>query len=776
MSMLFQQFKKNPLKLIKHSRIQTLLILLFVLQIIVTVGIVGYLSFKNGQEATEELAEDIQREVQTTIDRHLDEYLETPVRIIKTNMDAYELRILDLFNFKTTGQYFWKQLNIFDVSYIGFATIQGEYIGAGDYNRGNFYIEEIPLRQKKRFYTYSTNHRGDRLKIVSIQHLDFLDKAWYKDGIKANNLIWSKIYQWKTDPRIVSIAASYPIRDRFNRLVGLLSVDLQLSYISNLLNKLTIGKTGEAFILERSGLLVASSTEEPPFVRMNGKAHRLDGKNSKDLRIQTTTKYLKQRFHNLDRIKELSQFQIEIDNKPHYVLVSPWKDSFGLDWLVVTVVPKSDFMGKIDENNRTTIRLCLVALLFSVLFGIITSRWIAKPILQLNKAAKEIAGGNLNQTVDLDRHDEVGELARSFNTMAAQLSNSFGKLQSVNDALAASQEQLAQYNQTLEEQVQKRTEELIQSEKMAALGQLTAGIAHEINNPLGAIQAATENVNTAFEQSLQELPQLLLKLNTEQLDGFLIFLATIRQPKEVLSSKEERHLKRKLKQELEALEVKGASTLADILSRMRVNTLSDSLISLLKAKEAISIVGTAHQLFIVADSSQTARLAVERAGKIVFALKNYIRQNSSIAMVKASIAEGIDTVLTIYQNYLKRGVEVIKNYNPVPPILCYPEELTQVWTNLIHNAIQAMNYRGELTIALSQENNHLLVEFTDSGAGVPPEIIDKIFQPFFTTKPIGEGTGLGLDIVRKIIEKHRGRIEVTSVPGRTKFSVWLPVN
>jgi signal transduction histidine kinase len=310
---------------------------------------------------------------------------------------------------------------------------------------------------------------------------------------------------------------------------------------------------------------------------------------------------------------------------------------------------------------------------------------------------------------------------------------------------------------------------------MAALGQLTAGIAHEINTPLGAIQAASENVNTAFEQSLQQLPPLLLKLNSAQLDEFLTFLAAkIRQPPEILSSAEERKIKRQLKLQLSALEIKDAKNIAELLSRMRVSQLSEDLIELLKAPEASLIVATAYQLFVVADSSHTVRLAVERAGKIVFALKNYLRQNNSSTMVTASLAEGIDTVLTIYQNYLKKGVEVIKHYQAVPSINCYPEELTQVWTNLIHNAIQAMNYRGQLTIALTQENNYLLVEVSDTGKGIPLEIQDKIFQPFFTTKPMGEGTGLGLDIVRKIVEKHEGRIEVTSHPGHTKFSVWLP--
>jgi signal transduction histidine kinase len=145
-------------------------------------------------------------------------------------------------------------------------------------------------------------------------------------------------------------------------------------------------------------------------------------------------------------------------------------------------------------------------------------------------------------------------------------------------------------------------------------------------------------------------------------------------------------------------------------------------------------------------------------------------------MIETNITEGIDVVLTIYHNLFKQGVEVTKNYQAVPPILCLPDELNQVWTNLIHNAIQAMENQGELEIAVFQQNGQVVVQITDSGPGIPDNVKDRIFEPFFTTKAAGEGSGLGLDIVRKIVEKHRGKIEVESRPGRTTFSIMLPIN
>lgn len=109
-------------------------------------------------------------------------------------------------------------------------------------------------------------------------------------------------------------------------------------------------------------------------------------------------------------------------------------------------------------------------------------------------------------------------------------------------------------------------------------------------------------------------------------------------------------------------------------------------------------------------------------------------------------------------------------------MLCYPDELNQVWTNIIHNALQAMDYRGTLTIDIAQQDQQAHISITDSGQGIPEHIQSKIFEPFFTTKRPGEGSGLGLDIVKKIIDKHRGRIEVKSIPGKTTFTVSLPIN
>ena len=324
-------------------------------------------------------------------------------------------------------------------------------------------------------------------------------------------------------------------------------------------------------------------------------------------------------------------------------------------------------------------------------------------------------------------------------------------------------------------QLQAAQQELIQSEKMAALGQLIAGIAHEINTPLGAIRASIGNISTALNNSLRQLPELLQQLSPKLQADFFALLQAARQNTETLSFREERQLKRELKKELEAQEIADADGIATALVKLGITQNITSFIPLLQEKNSNFILETAYNLYLQQNNSQNIQLAVERASKIVFALKNYVRHNDYSQMNQAQIAEGIDLVLTIYHNQLKHGIEVSKKYADVPAILCYPEELNQVWTNLIHNGIQAMNSKGKLEIVVAEKNNNIVVEITDSGCGIPPEVQPRIFEPFFTTKPAGEGSGLGLDIVKKIIDKHHGKIEVESKPGRTTFSVQLPI-
>ena len=326
--------------------------------------------------------------------------------------------------------------------------------------------------------------------------------------------------------------------------------------------------------------------------------------------------------------------------------------------------------------------------------------------------------------------------------------------------------------------------QLIQSEKMAALGQLIAGVAHEINTPLGAIRASIGNIESALHDTLINLPRLLSQLSVEDQATFFAFIERASQPKLQLTSREERLLKRQLRDQLEMEQIDDADTLADTLADIGIYDNVTSFLGMLRHQRSEDILQAVYNLSTQQHNSDNIMTAVERAAKIVFALKSYAHFDYTGEMATANVTDGIDVVLTLYYNQLKHGIEVKKQYQDTPLIRCYPDELNQVWTNIIHNAVQAMEGRGTLEISVSSascpfkegEIPCVVVNITDSGCGIPDEIKERIFEPFFTTKPAGEGSGLGLDIVKKIIEKHQGRIELESRPGRTTFSIYLPTS
>ncbi|CAN1212838.1 AAA family ATPase [Tumidithrix helvetica PCC 7403] len=349
----------------------------------------------------------------------------------------------------------------------------------------------------------------------------------------------------------------------------------------------------------------------------------------------------------------------------------------------------------------------------------------------------------------------------------------------------------AQLYQTLEQKVEERTQELsqalsdlqatqaelIQSEKMAALGQLTASVAHEINTPLGVIRCATGNIVTALTTSLQQLPAMLQQLSLSQQTEFLDLVnAAIQNQKQLsLSTQEERQLRRQLQIELSERGFNDAPGLATKLTLLNVGRDLHLYQHILQDPNCLNILQLAYSLVMQQQNANNIQQEVDRAAKIVFALKTYSHRSKLGERSLTQITESIEVALTLYHNRLKQGIEVIRCYAEIPPIFCDPDELTQVWVNLIDNAIYAMGQQGTLEVVVTQRADRAIAQIIDSGSGIPLELQAKIFEPFVTTKPRGEGSGLGLDIVRQIVQKHDGEIEVQSQPGRTMFSVSFPL-
>jgi signal transduction histidine kinase len=313
--------------------------------------------------------------------------------------------------------------------------------------------------------------------------------------------------------------------------------------------------------------------------------------------------------------------------------------------------------------------------------------------------------------------------------------------------------------------------------KMALLGQLLAGIAHEINTPAGALNAAIGNLShhlKALVKSLRELEQQQFTVNDfEQFIWIIAGMVLGLDEHHRRSSGEIRAEETRLATLFAQQNIPGSRNLAKHIARLELGEYLTELLLLIKKYDREQIIAFLTHWSRVVNSVKDIQVSTEMLMHIVRALRSYSYPRQP-KPASANIHETIETAVTILTNKLKHGIRVQRQYADLPLLNCYASELNHVWLNLLLNAIQAMQGKGEIQIETFAAATELGVRITDNGPGIPPEIQHRIFERHFTTKPQGEGTGLGLTLVQEIIARHGGAIQVTSQPGQTTFEVRLP--
>lgn len=425
------------LKMSGKVPIRIILVVPFVLQTFAAVGLTGWLSLRNGRIAVNDVAAQLRAEVTSRIQQHIHSYIETPHQVNQLNVDAIRFGILNVQDQVTLGKYFSKQIKTFDkISYIQFGSEQKSFIGVERLDDGKLQARISNKSTEYKFYSYWPSDSGEPTKVLKITpNFDPRIRPWYTAAVLAKKPVWSKIYTYFDVPKL-AITAAQPVYDGRNKLIGVVACDLLLSQINQFLDSLKIGKSGETFIVEMSGELVANSTPEEPFMISNGVAKRIRATSSQNALIRSTARYLTERFGDLGKIDSTYQLDFTIDGERQFLQVTPLSDGRGLDWLIVVAVPEADFMERINKNTRYTVLLCLGALVVATALGCLTSRWIVGPIERLSKAAEALSRGEWDSTAldarlmaSVERSDEVGVLARSFNRMAGQLEESFTTLE-----------------------------------------------------------------------------------------------------------------------------------------------------------------------------------------------------------------------------------------------------------------------------------------------------------------------------------------------------------
>jgi class 3 adenylate cyclase/HAMP domain-containing protein len=443
------------MKHLTHKRVgkiplQIVLVVPFVLQIFAVVGLVGYLSFRNGQKAVNDLATELSSRITERIDQHLQNYLSTPHLLQKVTASAIQNGNLSSENFTKLERQFWSDIQLSDaVDYVFFGDENGNFIGVQHYQDGRTVVKFRDWSTASKRAIYELGERGERTKFIKSQDYDPRSRYWYKETLKTKVQTWSSI-EISADLGVLQITPATPIYDRKGNLRGVLGTNLVLSQISDFLRGLKISQSGKALIVERSADVVASSTQEPPFITKDKVPVRLKASNSSEPAIKFTINHLLEKVGNLQKINSSQHFTFAIDGKKQLVQVTPLQNVKGLDWLIIVIIPEDDFMAQINANTRNTICLCIGALGVATLLGLFTSRWISQPIFKLSQASEKIASGELDQQVEIKGIKELEVLAGSFNSMAHQLKASFETLESKNTDLEKAKAELAEAKDQLE--------------------------------------------------------------------------------------------------------------------------------------------------------------------------------------------------------------------------------------------------------------------------------------------------------------------------------------
>ncbi|WOD40316.1 sensor histidine kinase [Nodosilinea sp. E11] len=422
-----QVFAKTA-RLLQRLPLVAVLELPYLLQMLTVLGLTSWVTVQYRQITVADLATSLREETTDRVLAYVDHQLSGAARLNASHVAAVETGLLDLNDFEQMGRFFWQQMQIYPVDYLNYGNQAGEFIGVERLDNGTLVINETRRDNLKQMTIYQTDAEGHRTQVEAIDPADPIQsEAWYAEAAVAGHPLWSPVYAWDDQPNVLSISASQPLYDAQGQLMGVMGTDLLLTHISQFLSTVHVSPSTQIFIVEPSGLLVASSDGHPPYTVVDGQAQRQLATQSANPLVRATAERLIQ--GRLLETAASATMTLRLGSGRQFVSVTPWQDDLGLDWVVVVVVPEADFLSQADAFARTTLLLALLSVAVAVLLALLTDRWINRPIANLAQASRAIAHGDRTQTVEVQGIRELKTLASAFNQMAAQVADTFAQLE-----------------------------------------------------------------------------------------------------------------------------------------------------------------------------------------------------------------------------------------------------------------------------------------------------------------------------------------------------------
>lgn len=416
---------------LRHLPLRVWLVVPFVVQITAAVTVTGWLTLRHGEQAVNQVAGQLRTAVSQQIEQELNAFLTTPHLINQLNDDAIQLGQVDPDDPEALFRHFLQQSQRFPtVDSIFFGHVNQEFIGQSNLGPGQHQrMQGGPsLGDAVQFSTVDDNG-----EIQTIQQTtpgwDTQTRPWYLAAVRQGGAVWGEVFPYHAYP-VLALPTSRPVYDAEGDLLGVLGNNFFLSQISDFLATISISEHGQAFILDRKGFIVASSTLPDPFVVVEDRPQRLYSVTSQDPLIRASSQFLLRQYNGyLADALAPQQFEFQWDGQRQFLEVMPFREQAGLDWLIVVVVPERDFMATIEASRRYTLLFCLVAFAVALGLGLLTSHWIAQPIYRMRRAAQAIAQGELHQHLPPCRLNELEQLVLAFNTMAYRVATTVQDLQ-----------------------------------------------------------------------------------------------------------------------------------------------------------------------------------------------------------------------------------------------------------------------------------------------------------------------------------------------------------